>query len=138
MLIDGGRVLHHKLAAVAVGVSDPQLGDGDVKLMGAGVSADAGAALVVVAGNTELAPGVLEQHIAGLQPGALQVHAKGREAAGLQRTGQQHRLALLPLQEHYLAASWSKKKRKMLPLSDTHESPDLSHTQAKRSTCGFN
>ena len=95
--VDGGGVLHHKLAAVAVGVRHPQLGDGDVKAAAARVSADAGAALVALAGHAELALGVLEQHLAGPQPGALQVGAKGREVAALQRTGQQHRLALLPL-----------------------------------------
>lgn len=106
--VGGGGVLHHKLAAVAVGVSGPQLGDADVDGVVARVSAHADAAPVSGVGR-EVAPSVHEQDLGGPQPGALQVDAEGRRGPAPQRTGQQDRLALTPLQELNTSSSWKEK-----------------------------
>lgn len=110
LVVSGGLVRHYKLALVAVGVVDPQLGDGDVDGVVARVSAGAGAVLVAFFGRGQLSLGVHEQHLPGLQPATLQVHAKGCGVSAVQQTGQRHRLALLPLQELNITPSWSQIK----------------------------
>lgn len=95
----GGRVVDQKLAVVAVSVAEPQLRDGHVQSVAAGVSADAGAVPVGAVEGRERVAGVHVQHVAAAQPAALQVNAKGRFCPRFDRTGQNHTVALIPLQE---------------------------------------
>lgn len=97
-----GRVVHNKLAVVPVCVTDPQLRDGYIQGVTAGVSTDTGAVFVSTVERGELGLGVHEKHFATLQPAALQVDTKGRFFPLLNHTGKNHRFTLMPLQELYV------------------------------------
>lgn len=107
----GGRVLHHELAGVAVGVGGPQLRQADVEGQAGRVPADRDASLVLVLGHGEVAAAVHEEHLGGAPPAALQVHAEGRLGTGLHLARQHRRFPFPPLQEEHLAAGWIQSDR---------------------------
>lgn len=97
--VDRRRVFHDELTEVSVSVRGPQLGEAHVQQVAARVSADSDALVVVGVGHGDLAVGVHEQHVTGMQPAALQVDGERRGAALFGHAGKDHGVALMPLQE---------------------------------------
>lgn len=93
-----GRVFHHKLTEVATCVADLQLRDGHIQNVAARVSADTDAVFVLIFFRSELALGKHEQHFNGMLAAAQQIHTERCGVIRLDDTGENHRVALVPLQ----------------------------------------
>lgn len=85
-------VVDVELADVAVGVRGPQLREGHVERVAAGVSAHAATVVVLRVQHGHFRVLVFKEDLGATQPGAFQVNTNGRGQSLVHKAGEDHRV----------------------------------------------